>query len=240
MYVTRSTILATSAPFTPKGSAEVTTVARHAAELAGVSGRAPKVCFVGTARGDQVDRIAEARSAGFAAGFEMSHLALFPQPNVGDVEGFLCDQDAIWVEGGSTANLLAVWALHQVDSAMRTAWNAGVVLAGHSAGSICWSAGGPTDSYGQELQLVHNTLNLIPFGNCPHYDSEPQRRPSVHAAVAAGALPETHCTDDGVGLMYTGTELVAAIGSRGAAGAYAVTVSNGSVSEEPLEVTRLS
>ena len=83
-------------------------------------------------------------------------------PNVEDVEGHLLAQDAVWVGGGSVANLLAVWRVHGLDEIFRRVWEAGIVLAGVSAGSICWHAGGTTDSFGPELRAVTNGLALLP------------------------------------------------------------------------------
>ena len=151
----------------------------------------------------------------------------------------LLEQDVVWVNGGSVANLLAVWDVHDLRPAMRAAWEAGVVLSGVSAGSICWYVGGTTDSFGPELRAVTNGLALLPFGNGVHYDSEARRRPLVHRLVADGTLPTTHCTDDGVGLVYHGTELVEAVSERDGKGAYVVTREGDRAVEERVEPRRL-
>jgi peptidase E len=118
--------------------------------------------------------------------------------------------------------LLAVWRVHGLDTVLRRVWEAGVVLAGVSAGSICWYVGGTTDSFGP-LRAVTNGLGLLPYASGVHYDSEPGRRPLLQRLVADGTLPETHCTDDGVGLVYRGTELVEAVTEAAGKGAYVVT-----------------
>ena len=123
------------------------------------------------------------------ARYEASHLQLFTMPNVEDVREHLLGQDVIWVSGGSVAGLLAMWRLHGVDAVMREAWEAGVVLTGVSAGSLCWHVGGTTDSFGPELRPVDNGLALLPFSNGVHYDSEPERRPLFQSLVADGTLP---------------------------------------------------
>jgi peptidase E len=134
------------------------------------------------------------------------------------------------------ANLLAVWRVHGLDEIFRRVWEAGVVLAGVSAGSICWHVGGTTDSFGPDLRAVTNGLALLPYGNGVHYDSEARRRPLVHRLVAEGVLPLTYCTDDGVGLVYRGTELVEAVTERRGAGAYVVRRDEqGSATEERIE-----
>ena len=109
---------------------------RHAVDLSGVHGRAPRICHVGTAIGDQRWMAAELEEADRAAGFLSGRLNLFPMPNVEDVEAHLRDHDVVWVWGGSVANLLAVWRVHELDAIMRRVWQAGVVLGGVSAGSI--------------------------------------------------------------------------------------------------------
>jgi len=190
---------------------EVGPLTEYAVELAGVSGRRPRVCFLATALGDSAPVLLNFYDAARFAGYEASHLALFPMPNVDDIRRHLLAQDVLWVWGGSVAGLLAMWRLHGVDDVMREAWEGGVVLTGVSAGSICWHVGGPTDSFGPVLRPVTTGLGLIPYANGVHYDSEEQRRPLLHRLVADGTLPTAYATDDGVGLHYRGTELVEAL-----------------------------
>jgi peptidase E len=220
------TVLATSGGYAlnPEGRRRLdfAPLVHYAVELSGVTGRRPRVCHLGTAGGDQRAFAAELDEAGRAAGFELSHLHLFSMPNVADVECHLLAQDVVWVGGGSVANLLAVWRVHDLDVLLRRVWEAGVALSGVSAGSICWHAGGTTDSFGPELQPVTDGLAFLPYGNGVHYDSEARRRPLVHRLVAEAVLPLTYCTDDGVGLVYRGTELVEAVTERRGAGAYVV------------------
>jgi hypothetical protein len=112
-----------------------------AASLARAGG-SPRACLVGTALGDAGDTLLAIYAAFGRAGWRASHLALFPEPNVADVQEHLLAQDVVWVAGGSVANLLALWRLHGIGPAMHAAWQAGVVLMGVSAGSVCWFAGG--------------------------------------------------------------------------------------------------
>ncbi|MEO7745045.1 MAG: peptidase E [Actinomycetota bacterium] len=230
------TILATSGGYRPadRHRLDFAPLVHHAVELSGATGRAPRVCHLGTAGGDQRWFNAELDEAAREAGFDLSHLNLFSMPSVADVEGHLLDQDVIWVNGGSVANLLAVWRVHELDQILPRVWQAGVVLAGVSAGSICWYVGGTTDSFGP-LRAVTNGLALLPYANGVHYDSETDRRPLVHKLVADGTLPETHCTDDGVGLVYRGTELVEAVTEARGKGAYVVTRDGDHAVEQRLE-----
>jgi peptidase E len=169
------------------------------------------LCFVCTAVGDNDLGIRACYGATIGENVQPSHLALFPMPNVADMRAHVLAQDVIWVGGGSVANLLAVWRLHGLDEILREAWEAGVVLAGSSAGSICWHVGGTTDSFGPELQVITTGLALLPYGNGVHYDSDSERRPLLQRLVASGELPRSYATDDGAGLHYVGTELREAV-----------------------------
>lgn len=175
---------------------------------------------MGTASGDQQWFSARVYEAGRLARFDISCLNLFPMPNVDDLRAHLFHQDVVWVGGGSVANLLAVWRVHGLDTVFRQVWEAGVVLGGVSAGSLCWHVGGTTDSFGPELQAVTDGLALLPWGNGVHYDSEPQRRPVLQRLVADGELPTSYATDDGVGLVYRGTEPPEAVAEVGGKDAY--------------------
>jgi peptidase E len=176
--------------------------------------------------------------AGRAAGVDVVHLNLFPMPSVGDMAGLLLEQDVVWVGGGSVANLLALWRLHGLDAIFHEVWRAGVVLAGVSAGSVCWHVGGTTDSFGPELQPVTNALGFLPYSNGVHYDSEPQRRPALHRLVAQGVLPDGYATDDGVGLVYRDTTLEEAVSEIRGKAAYMVRRDGETATEEQIP-TRL-
>jgi peptidase E len=236
------TILATSGGIVPgrRTRWSVGPLTQHAVELAGVTGRAPKVCFLGTASGDNPQGIRDFYDLAHEAGFDGSHLQLFTMPNVDDIREHLLTQDVIWVFGGSVAGLLAMWNLHGVDEVLREAWEAGVVLTGVSAGSICWHVGGTTDSFGPDLRPITNGLALLPYSNGVHYDSEEQRRPLFQSLVADGTLPTGYATDDGAGVLYRGTEMVEALSETDGAGAYLVERSaDGTAVETPLETRRL-
>src|SRR5262249_24997369 len=107
----------------------------------------PQLCYLGTAGGDDATWIAGFYTACIGEDVTPSHLQFFPMPNVRDVRTHLLEQDMLWVGGGSVANLLAVWRTHELDAILREAWERGIVLAGVSAGSICWHMGGTTDSF---------------------------------------------------------------------------------------------
>ena len=210
----------------------------HAARLARAGPR-PRLCVIATAVGDAAAHLAAYYSAFGRLDMQVSHLALFPMPNVADLAGHLGSQDIIWVAGGSTANLLALWRLHGLDTILADCWAAGVVLMGVSAGSICWHAGGTTDSFGLELRPVTNGLGFLPYSNSPHYDSEDQRRPLTQRLIADGTLPDGYATDNGAGLVFYGTELHEAITQERGKLAYRVSREpDGTIAETPLP-TRL-
>jgi peptidase E len=231
------TILATSGGLRRGRRTEVefSPLVLHAIELSGVAGRAPRLCHIGTAGGDQRWFQAWLGDAGRAQGITVSHLSLFSKPNTDDMTGLLLEQDVVWVGGGSVANLLVLWRLHGLDRSLRQAWQAGVVLSGVSAGSICWHAGGTTDSFGPDLRPVTNGLAFLPYSNGVHYDSEEQRRPLYQRLVAEGTLPDGYATDDGTGLLYRGTELTEALSEVRGKGAYRVTRHGGRAHEERIE-----
>ncbi|MFI0242652.1 Type 1 glutamine amidotransferase-like domain-containing protein [Streptomyces sp. NPDC016845] len=242
MKATEPTILATSGGHSLGGRTRVVfdALVHHAVDLSGVHGRRPRVMYVGTAIGDAEHFTARMNEAARVAGFELTPLQLFPMPNVEDVEESVLDHDVVWVMGGSVVNLLAVWRAHGLDRILHRAWQAGVVLSGVSAGSICWFEGGATDSFGPQLRPVTNALGFLPYGNGVHYDSDEGRRPLIHRLVKDGSIPTAHCTDDGVGLVYRGTELVEAVTEISGKGAYIVSRDGSKAVEERVEPRKLA
>ncbi|NHC44945.1 Type 1 glutamine amidotransferase-like domain-containing protein [Motilibacter aurantiacus] len=237
MAAAEPTVVATSMGFRPgrRTYLEPGPVFDLMADLAGGPSR-PKLCYIGTANGDQLHRRQLVREAFQGTGFQVTDLALFTMPNHDDMRAHLLDQDVVWVDGGSVAGLLAMWQLHGLGDALRAAWEAGVVLGGVSAGSLCWHVGGTTDSFGPDLRPVTNGLAFLPYGNGVHYDSERQRRPLLQRLVADGTLPLSYATDDGVGLVYRGTELVEAVADTRGVAAYRVRrVDDGRAEETRIE-----
>jgi peptidase E len=174
---------------------------------------ARRLCYIPTAIGDKQVAIDYYRTR-FAEreDVEFSFLRLFNQPNVPDVRAYLLSQDVILVEGGSVVNLVAVWRAHGLPQILRECWEAGIVLTGSSAGSMCWHAGGPTDSFRDNLDPFTGGLAFLPYSNGVHDDLDDQPRRTVfRELVAAGTLPAGYATEDGVGLLYAGTELVEAV-----------------------------
>jgi peptidase E len=219
---------------------EFSALTEYAVDLAGVADRAPRICFLATAQGDNPEVLYNLYCAAQVRGFEASHVVLIPMPNLDDIEGHLLNSDVVWVCGGSVAALLALWELHNVGAAMTAAWQAGVVLTGVSAGSICWHVGGTTDSFGPSLRPITNGLSLVPYSNGVHYDSEAERRPLLHRLIAEKTLPPGYATDDGVGVLYRGASFIGAVAENSGGGAYYVDIEpEGVASEIALDVQRL-
>jgi len=174
--------------------------------------RKPKVCFIGTAHGD-----AESGRLRFYAGLSQfnctpTHLPLFAR-TPRDLESFVLEQDAIFVGGGNTRSMLAVWRDWGLDIHLRSAWQRGVVLGGWSAGSICWFEQGITDSIAGPLTALDG-LGFLPGSNCPHYDSEAMRRPTYQRLVAGGKIAGGYAADDGVALHFIDDRLLRAVSNR--------------------------
>src|SRR5580658_8236538 len=186
------------------GGPDTYALVRYAVSLASRS-QGVRVCYLPTAVGDlpaAVDAYA-ARFAEYPAEVEYSALRLFTQPSVPDPRAHLLAQDVILVEGGSVVNLMAVWRAHGLREIMRECWEAGVVLGGGSAGSLCWHLGGPTDSFSDALDPFTDGIGLLPYSNGVHDDFAAQPRRRVYRQmVADGIFTSGYATEDGVGLHY--------------------------------------
>ena len=197
-----------------------------------------KVAIIPTAKGDASESLLGMYARLPPERTERSHLSLFSR-TVTDIPAYLLSQDIIWVGGGNTANMLAVWRLHGVDVALRAAWEAGVILAGGSAGSLCWFECGTTDSFNlQQLAPLHDGLGFLKGSHCPHYDNEEQRRPLYHRLIQEG-FPAGIAVDEDAAVHFHGKELSAVVSAREGATAYRVERVNGEAVETPLDAQRL-
>lgn len=180
-------IFAFSGLLKPSINIESFKLVEYAISLAGSDGNRTRVCYVPTAVGDcrehvdtQLEKFAERSDA------ELSTLRLFTQPSVPDIRSHLLSQDLIVVGGGSVVNLMAVWKAHGLPEILAECWAAGIVLAGSSAGSLCWHIGGPTDSFRDALDPFTEGLGLVPFSNGVHDDVT---KYMVAAGYASGVPP---------------------------------------------------
>ena len=190
------------------------------------------MCFIPTAGGDNDNYVARFYRSFDVSRCSPSHLPLF-QSTLPELAKFLCEQDVIYVGGGNTAKMLAVWRVHAMDKALSTAWRKGVVLCGVSAGGMCWFEAGITDSFGSRLAPLRDGLGFLKGAFCPHYDGEQERRPALHRALPH-AFPPTLAADDGVGLHFVGARFAEAISSRPEAHAYRVRWADGKAIEDPI------
>ena len=164
------------------------------------------------------------------------HLRLFNDSNgLKGMDAKLLAADAIFVGGGNTMNMLAVWKAHGVDKILRQAYDRGVVLAGESAGMICWFDAGSTDSRADKLTAL-DCLGFLKGSACPHYSSEAQRKPSLHKMLRDGALKDGVACDDGAALLYENEQLVRAVAVSAKAKAYRIRRDGDKVIEEALKI----
>jgi peptidase E len=187
---------------------------RHAVGLTGIEPGAPvRVCYIPTAVGDSPLAVtATAERFATIPGVEASALTLFTQPSVPDIAAHLMAQDMIFVEGGSVANLMAVWRVHGLRPILRECWEEGILLSGVSAGSICWHLGGPTDSFSDALDPFEDGMAILPYSNGVHDDFPDQpRRETYRRQVNEGVCAPGYASEDGVGLHYIDTELHEAV-----------------------------
>ncbi len=172
----------------------------------------PRICFIPTASGDDNAAIENFHKSAKRLGAKPSHLALFNQPQE-PLPKFVLHHDVIYVGGGNTRNMLLLWRAWDLDAILRQAYERGVVLAGSSAGALCWFASGVTDSYpGRYAPLA--CLGWLHGSFCPHYDGEPKRQPVYRALVRSKRLPGGYAVDDNVGLHFLDDRLHRIVSSK--------------------------
>jgi dipeptidase E len=200
---------------------------------------APRVCFVATASGDAPSYVANFYRAFAPRDCRPSDVALFER-RIAGLRAHVLEQDVVYVGGGNTANMLAVWRVHGLDGVLVEAWHAGVVLCGISAGMNCWFRESVTDSFDLDaLAPLKDGLGLIPASACPHYDGEEQRRPTYRRLVAAGVLGDGWAADEGAALVFSGETLEEVVTSRPDVAAYRVERTADGVAERRLEARYL-
>jgi dipeptidase E len=205
---------------------------KMAEHLVGLTGRdRPRVLYIGTASAEHAEFSLRTydRFAGLA---DISRLEFFPWPPE-DLRSAVLDQDLIFVGGGNTANMLAIWRLHGVDELLREALERGVVLSGSSAGGICWFEQGVTDSFGPQLESME-CLGFLPGSLCPHWDDEELRKPRFRELLRSG-MPPGYAADAGVGLHFVDGEVREVVACEEGSQAYRVELRNGEVVEAPIE-----
>lgn len=205
--------------------------------LAQTRARRPKVCFIGTATGDADRYLTLFYSTFTKLRCEPTHVPLFARTP--DLKKVLLNQDVIYVGGGNTKSMLAVWREWGIPAILRQAWREGVILTRVSAGAICWFDVGVTDSWAGHLAPLE-CLGFLPGACCPHFDSEKDRRPAVSRFVSHGVVPTTLALDDGAAAHFIGRTLSRVVTSRPKALGYSVRRRGESAIEQPLPVVRLA
>ncbi|MBB6450225.1 peptidase E [Geomicrobium halophilum] len=180
----------------------------------------PSICFLPTASGDAEGYISRFYKFFNQQECRPTHLSLF-NPPTRDLDSFIMENDIIYVGGGNTKNLLALWRDWGIDKILKKAWKEGKVLAGISAGSLCWFEEGVTDSFGDGLDSL-KCLGFLKGSHCPHYDGEKERRPNYHKMVGSREISSGIAADDGVGIHYINDEISNIVTSRKNAKAYRV------------------
>ena len=205
----------------------------------------PKICFVPTASGDAEKHLAKFYADFARFGGQLSHLAFFRQPMAGAlaldrIDTQLCEQDIIYVGGGNTRSMLAVWREWGVTQALRNAYTHGTILAGVSAGAICWFEWGASDSGSPGTRS--GPLRCLGFikGSCsPHWGGEPHRRRDFHAMVRRGDVPAGYGVCDGAALVFEDARLAEVVSVDRAAGAFRVALNGDRLCETPLPAREL-
>ena len=189
-------------------------IVRHLLDLTGAE--RPRVCLLPTASGDPREGIGNFHTVLAGRECEASHISLFRlERERVDLREHLLGQDLIYVAGGSMLNLIAIWRAHGLDGILAEAWASGVLLAGQSAGAMCWFELGITASSGRPK--LADGLGLLPGSLSVHYGRDPHRRAALLEEIAGGELPGGYALDDGAGLLFEGTRPVEAFaGTRGA------------------------
>ena len=173
----------------------------------------PRVCFLPTASGDADHYVVRFYRAFSASRCEPSHISLFRrETGVGDPLAHLLAQDLIYVGGGSLVSLLGTWRAHGIDVALHEAWQAGVVMCGGSAGSLCWFTHAISAFHEGPSRCIEG-LGLLPWSNAVHYEDEVGRKSAFHDAIARGIAPG-YGVGDGAALHFVGTELAEVVASR--------------------------
>jgi dipeptidase E len=199
----------------------------------------PRVLFLPTASGDPAAQIAAFHTRFNDRACDPQHLSLFrlhgDERSLADV---VLRQDIVYVGGGSMRNLLAIWRAHGLDLILCEAWRQGVVLAGPSAGGMCWFEGGVTRSGGPPEPIAG--LGLLPGSLSVHADAELERLPAFREAIRRGALPGGWAADDDVGLLFRERRLVRTLTARPGAGLLRVDRIDGELVTAPIEPEQLA
>ena len=194
------------------------------------------VLLIPTARGDDSDYVARFYAACESLDVRAAHLPFFGRtPGMREL---LLAQDLIFVGGGNTKSMLAVWHDWGLPAILREASESGTLVGGVSAGAICWFEQGLTDSWAGVLKPL-DCMGWLEGSCCPHYDGEVERRPAYHALVADGQIKPGFAIEDGVAVHFAGGAVKRVVTKRAGGRAFRVSVKDGAIMEAPLDATLL-
>jgi peptidase E len=200
----------------------------------------PRVCYLPTAVGDRPDAIVSFYKAcaplDVTPLVQASFIASTDQRE--SWEDALLSMDAIVASGGNTLNQQAIWRAQGIDIVLRQAWERGIVLGGSSAGSLCWFEEGTTDSRPKELSVVQ-CLGFLAGSHCPHYNSEPGRRPLYQSLIASGRMKPGYACDDDAGVYFENDRVARVVATREGANVYHVSIVEGALVEREFEPERI-
>jgi len=157
-----------------------------------IRGDRPKVCFIPTASGDNTSYKLNFYRAFSALNCIPSHVDFFSRTD--ELENKILSQDIVYVGGGNTKSMLAVWREWELDKILKRAYEKGIVMSGVSAGAICWFEKGITDSYSKALQVI-DCLGFINGTACPHFDEEREREPYVNQLIMSEVINSCICIE---------------------------------------------
>jgi len=201
----------------------------------------PKVCYVPTASADNPYGIVTWYSTCVDLPLRPFVLRTFlnADPSQETFEETILSMDAIIVGGGSTLNMLGIWKAQGIDTVLREAYEKGVVLAGGSAGSLCWFTGGYSDSRPKQLTIIDG-LGFLNYSHCPHYHSEPSRKPLYWQAMLDAKLKEGYACDDNAALVFINGVMKKSVSLDKENNNYFISVDNGKIKEEllPAEIIK--
>jgi dipeptidase E len=197
----------------------------------------PNVLMIPTARGDDAEYVAKFHAAFGELGARTQHLPLFHRTP--DLRSLLLAQDAIFVGGGNTKSMLAVWREWGLPEVLKRAYDSGIVLGGQSAGAICWFEQGVTDSWADRLRPL-DCLGFLSGSCCPHYDGEAERRPAYHTLMQSGQVKPGYAIEDAVAAHFRNGRLERVVSKKAGAKAFYVSADAGTVTEEALDVMLLT
>jgi dipeptidase E len=195
----------------------------------------PKICYIPTASADNIYTIANWYEVCSNLPVKPYVLRTFinASPEQQTFEETIMSMDAVVVGGGSTLNMMAIWRAQGIDTVLRKAYEHGIIMAGGSAGSLCWFNAGPTDSRPKHLTFV-DCLGFIKTSNCPHYHSQPTRKPLYQQAILDGQLGAGYACDDKAGILFENEKLVKCVASDQNSHVYFLSVADGKIKEDQL------